>query len=230
MIPKVDGKIHHFRCSGLYNGLAMIGDLETHSFWDHITGECFHGELRGKELEVRGSLIYMTVKHILKVYPDAYIAISHQTLFQKFLSQVFQWTSLRPKGYMPPFFAKTMGKIDDRLPKMDIGLGVSTGEKSVYYPMNEIKSKGNALIDTLNGLKVLVYIDPISKTPAAAITGASSCKWEGDELHLDTQEILKNSRFYDEKDEVVSTNRPLQTFTRWYGFSYTFPNCDIYSG
>ncbi len=205
----------------------MLGDRETHSFWDHITGECFHGSLQGQELPV-GALYYMTVKQALKAYPDISIAMNRQSVFQKVLSQIFQWTSLRSKGFIPPFFNKTMGEADTRRSRLDIGLGVWVETTARYYPLDQLKSHGNAIVDTLHGQRFVAYIDPLSHAPAALHTTASTCHWEGEELHLDTREVLKDSRLYNEQGVLLSCTRPLHTFTRWYGFSYTFPNCDIY--
>jgi hypothetical protein len=228
LIPRVNGQNHHFRCAGLYNGLVLLGDKETHSYWDHISGECIHGPLRGQTLELSGSLYYMTAKQALKAYPDVSLAISRQSFFQKSLSQVFQWTSLRSKGFIPSFFNKTMGKADNRLPRLDIGLGVWFETKARYYPLEQLKAHGNATIDTVNGHRILVYIDPISKAPAAIHSTASAYHWDGENLHLDTHEVLKESRLYNEQEALLPMDRPNQMFTRWYGFSYTFPNCDIY--
>jgi hypothetical protein len=47
----VNGKTHHFAARGLYNGLSFNGDRESGSFWDHITGECVHGPLKGYRLK-----------------------------------------------------------------------------------------------------------------------------------------------------------------------------------
>ena len=228
LIPRINGQNHRFQGAGLYNGLVLLGDKETHSFWDHISGECIHGPLRGQTLKFSGSLYYMNAKQALKAYPDAYIAISSQSFFQKILSQIFQWSSLRSKGFIPSFFNKTMGKADNRLPRLDIGLGVWFETKARYYPLEQLKAHGNAVIDTLNGHRILVYIDPISNAPAAIHSTASEYNWDGEALYLNTHEVLKDSRLYNKQETPLPMNRPNQIFTRWYGFSYTFPNCDLF--
>ena len=120
-----------------------------------------------------------------------------------------------------------MGKADNRLPRLDIGLGVWFETNARYYPLEKLKAHGNAIIDTVNGHRILVYIDPLSKSPAAIHSTASRYHWNGEALHLNTHEVLKESRLYDEQESLLPMNRPNQMFTRWYGFSYTFPNCDI---
>ena len=63
LIPTVNGKTELFAATGLYNGLALLGDATTHSYWDHITGECVHGEHLGKQLDfTEFDLLYTTVE------------------------------------------------------------------------------------------------------------------------------------------------------------------------
>ncbi len=75
MTPIVEGKVHHFADWGLYDGLFLMGDAETGSYWDHITGECVHGALKGSQLEI-GTLHHMMVKQTAVVCPDALLALS----------------------------------------------------------------------------------------------------------------------------------------------------------
>jgi len=51
-IPVVDGRVLRFGARGLYNGGLLTGDRETGSYWQHLTGKCVHGPLKGKQLEV----------------------------------------------------------------------------------------------------------------------------------------------------------------------------------
>ncbi|MEX2355925.1 MAG: DUF3179 domain-containing (seleno)protein, partial [Thermaerobacterales bacterium] len=52
MVPLIDGRVHHFGPRGLYNGLILLGDDETGSYWDHITGECVYGPLKATQMEM----------------------------------------------------------------------------------------------------------------------------------------------------------------------------------
>ncbi|MGB1288890.1 MAG: hypothetical protein ACPG7F_20320, partial [Aggregatilineales bacterium] len=57
MMPIIDGKVHHFHAGGLYNGLILLRDAETGSYWDHITGEAVYGALKGTKLAIDGVTI-----------------------------------------------------------------------------------------------------------------------------------------------------------------------------
>jgi hypothetical protein len=45
---------------------------------------------------------------------------------------------------------------------------------------------------------------------------------------FDTGERLQNGTLVNPQGQPVNPERPQQIFTRWYGFAYTFPNCEIY--
>jgi hypothetical protein len=68
LTPIVDGKPERFAARGLYNGLALLGDYATNSYWDHITGACVHGPLQGAQLPFSPfSLRYVNVNGALQM-------------------------------------------------------------------------------------------------------------------------------------------------------------------
>ena len=73
----------------------------------------------------------------------------------------------------------------------------------------------------------MLFIDPIAKMPHAIYTGANSLEWDDDIIYLDTGEAVKDAQVYDENGNMIDIARPMQLFTRWYGFSFTFPDCEI---
>ncbi len=223
----VDGKIHHFGARGLYNGLFLLGDQESGSFWDHITGECVYGPLKGHRLDVF-PLLHTNVARALASHPDVRIAISKQSLIQKFMSFVMERGRRSRKGLLPPGFKRTMGEEDTRRPRMDIGLCVWTGAAHRYYPLERLHEVNGALIDEFEGRRLLVYIDPVSKIPTASYTDATGWSWQGGELLLDTGEVIREGTLFGSQGQETAIRSPLQLFSRWYGCAYTFPGCEIY--
>jgi hypothetical protein len=112
---------------------------------------------------------------------------------------------------------------------LDLGLGVWSDGQARFYPIRTIKSHQNALTDTLGQQQIVVYIDPVSGTPAAHRTTAQIQGWEGETLALDSGERIRNGYVLDAAAEQHPLDRPQQQFTRWYGFSYMFPACEIFS-
>ncbi len=82
MTPVIDGNVHQFMELGLYDGLVLLGDKETQSYWHHITGESLYGPLAGKKMPVQ-NIFHTTVEEALENYPDIHIAISNAQMRQR---------------------------------------------------------------------------------------------------------------------------------------------------
>lgn len=223
----VNGTVHHFAARGLYNGLVLLGDYESGSYWDHITGECVYGPLEGQQLEVF-PLSHSTAGQALAVHPEIQIAISDQTLLQRLLSWMMERQRQKLNRGLPPNFARTMGPEDQRRPRMDRGLGVWTEQTARYYPLETIEAASGVFIDVLDNRRVLIYCDPLTGVPAAVWTSAEWARWNSETLELDTGERVENGVFLNHEGAPHRFERPLQIFTRWYGFALTFQNCDVY--
>ena len=75
MTPVIDGEVHHFQELGLYDGMVLLGDKETKSYWHHITGESLYGPPAGKKIPVQ-NIFHTTVEEALENHPDIHVAIS----------------------------------------------------------------------------------------------------------------------------------------------------------
>jgi len=189
LTPVIDDKLHHYSAGGLYNGLVLLIDDETKTYWDHVTGEAVHGPLAesGAKMPMWG--IEMTnVETALQREPDLPVCLSKPGL----IGLLMGWFSCLIDGRLPPGFRKTMAPTDNRLPEMGIGLGVVTDETQRFYPMSAIRPE---LYDAIDGRAIHLSIGPDS-VPSAI--------WTDDET------------------------RPTQLFSRWYGFSLTYPKCEVH--
>ena len=110
-----------------------------------------------------------------------------------------------------------------------MGLGVWTHLTQRYYPLQLLQDHHNSLIDQLDGQGLLVYVEPRSRVPSALYTRATACAWEDPVIKLNTGDVLRNGTVYDPHGRPMSIVRPMQVFTRWYGFAYTFPGCEIWA-
>ncbi len=225
----VNGKEERFGARGLFNGLALIGDYTTNSYWDHITGECVYGELKGMQLEfTEFDLLYTSVASALQMRPGAQVALSdHMPVrgrFMKFFS------SLAHKilgDRLPPHFVRTAGEADTRRSTMDAGLGLWTKSTYRYYPMDVLKA-GDGILDRVDGQTVFVYYNNNAKAPDAVYVDADSVESQDGRYVFDTGFYLINGTVCDSQGQTINPKRPQMMFTRWYGFSYTFPGCEIY--
>lgn len=239
MVPDVDGKLHHFSNAGLYDGLFVMQDAETNTLWNHITGEALYGPLVGRNLGPVGNLLQMNVKQALAIDPKMQVAISDRIYFaggRQFGSAGSPVAGLanrrgnepNPNAQMSALFVRTLGKEDERRPRMELGLGVWTSATHRYYPMARIRDHGRAFIDQLDRRKVLIYIDPETNTPGALFVRASSAKMQNNEVRLDNGAVVRDGLLFDSGGKRATVERPQQVFTRWYGFALTFPGCDIF--
>jgi hypothetical protein len=172
-----------------------MSDEESWSIWDHITGECFQGQHKGKQLDF-WPIALTTAAAALIDYPDLTVSFSSFKSFKARLLQLVHRRKLDSKGYLPPPFHRTMaGAIDDRLDKLTQGLGVIVDSMGKYYPMRAVP-KGGSIED--------VWLERPLKIERGAIDGIPKATW------LDNGDV------------------PMQLLSRWYGFSFTFPGCEIY--
>ena len=221
MTPVIDGKVHHFEELGLYDGLVLLGDKETKSYWHHITGESLYGPLAGKKIPVQ-NIFHTTVEQALENYPDIHVAISDARMREN----VSVLGRLR-RG-LGRMFRNTMGKPDTRRDDMDIGLGIWAEDKAKYYPYDEVRASGNVVFDTFEGRRMVVFYAPDALALLAIHTDATSAMWEGDELHLKTGQVVRHGILYEPDGSRSETDRPLQVFTRWYGFYLTWAETEVY--
>ena len=238
----------HFTNAGIYNGLFTLYDAETHTLWNHITGEAEYGPLVGRTLGPPGNQLLLNVKQALEMDPKMVIAISDRVYFaggRQFGTARGAGPAIQgatqakgggalcrggpnPNAVMNDRFAGTLGKEDDRRPRMELGLGVWTNQTYRYYPVTRIREQGRAFVDRLDGRTLLIYIDPDTNNPVAIYVKAAGAKMQDNDVVLDDGSVVRAGLLLDRGGKRQSVERPLQMFTRWYGWSLTFPGGEIF--
>jgi len=231
---------------GIHDALFVMQDAETKTLWNHITGEAVYGPLVGRNIGPLSNLLHMSVKQALATDSAMRVAISEQVYFAG--GRRFGTASRaarvggggsgegrrlgpspdNPNAAMTDRFAATLGTEDTRRPRMEIGLGVWTGTTARYYPIDRIRARGEAFIDRIDGKTMLVYVEAVSNTPAALFVSARSAAREGSAVRLDDGSKVESGVLTDRTGRRRPVERPQQMFTRWYGFSLTFPGCQVY--
>ena len=233
LIPQVDGKLELFALSGLYDGLFLFSDETTGTYWNHMTGEAVYGPLAGKRLALE-NVLHSTVTPVLAQYPEALVAISEHervALGEDAAEGGASWRERlleRLKRGLSDQFKGTMREEDDRRPTMEFGIGIWNDSGARYYAMDIVEEQGRVLFDTFDGRRVLIYYDPTAHALTAQYTRAERVWWEGEVLYFSTGERIEDGVRFAEDGSRVEVEHPLQVFTRWYGFSLTFPDTEIY--
>ena len=226
LTPIVNGKVHRFETRGLYDGVSVLWDHETGSIWHHLTGEALHGPLVGKRLTPVKALEHTTVAAALETDSETRVAISERPILRE-----TRWApGLERTPELSPLFRGTMAPEDTRRPTLEVGIGVWRSEAVArYYPMSVVRATGGFVLDTLGGRRILVYYDPATRALAALESNARSAKWEGKELVFPNGERVARGVRYSSAGKQLETRRPLQVFTRWYGWALSFPKTSIYA-
>ena len=226
MAPEIDGVTHTFAEHGLYDGLFLMRDEETGTFWDHLTGEAVYGPQVGTVSEI-ANLLHSRADQVLANDPGALIALSDRAMRT---DEDMEPRSLlaRVGGRLSRMFRTTVKEEDDRLPTMDIGLGIWDGEEARYYSYERVVAEDEAVLDTFQGQRLPVFLDPSSYVLSSFLVDAESLRWDDDVLRLSNDQYVEGSILYDPDGTRAEAARPLQIFTRWYGFALTFPEAEIY--
>jgi hypothetical protein len=164
--PVLDGRTYHLSCGGVYNGMALLIDDETKTYWNHLRGEGLTGPLAGKIFPT-WSPIFTTKKASLAEWPNLEVSLSRPSLLGKVIAAVAPW-AMRSRGIWPPMYRATVGPIDQRLAKFTDGLGVVAGSRACFYPLERI---GIGVSDKWDGRFLNVTLPPETRIPGAV--------WEG---------------------------------------------------
>jgi hypothetical protein len=144
MSPVIDGRVHTFREVGVYNGQAIFTDEETGTLWNHLTGEALHGPLVGTSLPV-STLAFTTVAEARKSTPDLPILVSgRHRMMQRVMRFVIRWIlGAGGRQWLPPHFTRTLPEtVDERLPRMTMGLAVVVDKNAVFFALPVVRSGG----------------------------------------------------------------------------------------
>ena len=228
LTPLVDGQLHHFQARGLYDGLFLMRDSESGTYWNHITGEAVYGPMAGKRLEVQ-NVLHTTPEQALAEDGQTRLAISNQSPRRGRGRGRGRTRSLLDRvPVLRRMFRSTIAAEDTRRATMDIGLGVWNDDAARYYGLDDVLKNDRVVIDFFSGGRLLVFVEPTANVLWAQYTVADSAWWDGQDLRLSSGELIRRGVTYGRDGERISTVRPLQVFTRWYGFALTFSNTEIY--
>jgi hypothetical protein len=224
--PVLDGQTLHFRRRGSYDGLLLIWDEETDSYWQHITGQCLHGSSAGKQLRMITVTRHITAADAIAKDARTVFFNSPLTPEQMQLSGAMEKMRSNPARLETGIVA-TMAQEDTRRPRFELGLGVWNTGRSSFFPLTTLHTYDGALITEFEGRRLLVYQNPDAIAPVAVYLDARRATWEGDMLRLDNGAYIKHELYHTADGQTQTLERPTQLLMRWYGFALTFPGCEL---
>lgn len=224
----VNGQTLHFQRRGAYDGLLLLWDRETNSYWQHITGECLHGSSAGTRLHMITNTRHMTAAEALARNPAAHLLTSPLTEEQQMLSGMMEKMRAKPERVESGILT-TINAEDTRRPRFELGLGVWDAAGSVFFPLVLLHTHNNVLITEFNGLPLLIYQTADALAPVAAYLPApvASATWEDDVLRLAGGASIRHDVYYTPEKQAQALKRPNQLLMRWFGFALTFPGTGL---
>ncbi|MFN8529570.1 MAG: DUF3179 domain-containing (seleno)protein [Anaerolineae bacterium] len=220
--PVVDGKPLHFRRRGAYEGLLLIWDEETATYWQHITGEALYGSSQGKRIRQITNTRQMTAAEAAARPVRSLLLDSPLTPAQQQLVRITERMRANPETM--PGISETIGEEDTRRPRFELGLGVWSGTGSMFFPLVALHTVDNVLRSTFGGHPLIVYQSPEAVSPSAVYLNSRTAYWEGSTLRLDNGAFIRDDEYYTSDGVAQPLARPNQLLMRWYGFAQTFPN------
>ncbi len=157
MKPIINDEYHLFEAVGVYNGQLLNQDLKTNSLWNHLLGECLHGDYVGEKLET-SYLKETNLEDAKSDYPNLQLYVSGQhkvikTLFATAMT-ILDRISIFRKNFLPDFFIKTIVHEDRSLPRMTKGLVVKINDNTKFYETNMIQT---GMMDEIDGEVISIY-------------------------------------------------------------------------
>jgi len=224
--PVIDGKMLHFQRRGSYDGLLLIWDQETNSYWQHVTGQCLYGASVGRQLGMIAATRQMLVAEVLARTNPAILLTNTLTPEQEKLSHMMEKMRANPDK-VEARIASTIAEEDTRRPRFELGLGVWNLESSIFFPLPILYAEDNVLITEFDNRPLLIYQHPDALSPVAAFIDTRRAVWDGDVLRLDNGAYIKSDTLFEAGGVSQTFERPMQLLMRWYGFALTFPGCQL---
>lgn len=225
--PTLDGRPLHFQRRGAYDGLMLIYDEETGSYWQHITGEALHGSSAGRQIHMLTDTRQMTAAEAVARHPGARLLVHELTPVQKKISGAMETMRAHPERTEAGILA-SIGEEDKRRPRFELGLGVVwETHGSMFVPLVMLHTRNNLVMTTFGGRRLLIYLAPDAIAPTAIFVESQKARWVGDSIQLDGGAHIRNDVYHAADGTIQTPERPTQLLMRWFGFALTFPNSAI---
>jgi hypothetical protein len=231
---RVDGRRLSFEEIGIFNGVFVMQDRQTGTYWSHYTGEALEGKLEGKTLEWV-QVGRTRFDRMLEEHPEATIAVKSAMQFREIPPMSGRARAMGEE--LPPNFAETLPEGVERLPRHTHGLGVAAGSERRFYALDGLADE-RVINDRLGEVATVVLLQDGSEAAAAY----SRCV-EGRELSFEPADWDGAAALRDRETGTtwLATGRAVDgpmkgsqllalrsMVTDWYGWGAYFTNTTIY--
>ncbi|MCK6579571.1 MAG: DUF3179 domain-containing protein [Anaerolineae bacterium] len=225
--PRLNGRLLHFQRRGAYDGLMLIFDEETGSYWQHIRGKCLYGPSAGARLPMLAATRMMTAREAAQ-HREAWLPVHDLSETQRHFAHSMEKMRANP-ATVEAVIAASIGAEDTRRPRFELGLGVWAESGTLFVPVSTLYAQNNAVVTRFGGRGLVIYVAEDAISPTAVYAETETARWEGDALRLDGGRVIRHDALYESREAAVPrlVERPNQLLVRWFGFSSTFPGCAV---
>jgi len=152
--PVVQGQRLLFRVIGIWNGVSVLADQQSGSYWNTSNGEAIHGPLKGTRLAML-PMRQLTIAQLQMEQPDCWVGLP-----------IIPPDSLQftPVSHKPTNIREAHSELTDLLPWDEPVLGVSIAGAEHCYPLAQLDATADPLHDNLAGEELVILFggDPWS--------------------------------------------------------------------
>jgi hypothetical protein len=161
---RVDGRRLSFEEVGIYNGVFVMQDHQTKTYWSHYTGEGIRGPLRNATLDWH-QLHRLNWSTLRELHPEATVPVRSALKFKERPPVARRAETLGetlPKKFIPTL-PTDLSRV---LPRHEHGVGLAVGPERRFYPLERLYAD-TVLADQLGGVEVVVFVHDGSASAAA---------------------------------------------------------------
>jgi hypothetical protein len=231
---RVDGRRLSFEEIGIFNGVFVMQDRQTGTYWSHYTGEALMGRLKGAVLE------WVPVSRtrfgrLIEEHPGTTIPVRRALKFREIPPMSGRDRAMGER--LPPNFAETLPDGIDRLPRHAHGLGVAVATERRFYPLDRLAGRP-VINDRIGEVPVVVLIQDGTEAAAAyarCVDGRAltfePAQWQGRAALRDRETGTTWISAGEAVDGPGTGSRlePVRSMiTDWYGWAAYFENTSVY--
>jgi uncharacterized protein DUF3179 len=146
---EVDGRRLRFHLTGINNQNFLLGDEQTGSWWQQVTGEAIFGPLKGRRLDLvpYDEISFAAWK---REHPNGRVLRPHDSAPWRQFSQNWEAETARTPVVTP-------ARAGDPLQPRDVVVGVRLGGAARAYPLEALQRQ-SPVQDAVGGVPVLLAV------------------------------------------------------------------------
>lgn len=163
---RIDEQRLIFGFEGIYQGTAVLYDQDTGSLWMHLTGRCFAGVRKGRQLTPLPSGRHTTWAEWRRNYPQTTV-LARERHFEGGGADegYFEPGSSRSgSDYLPRGFRRTIEVTNDALPPSTLVYGIRIGDTARAYSLDMLRARGGVYEERVGDVNITVWFDPASRS------------------------------------------------------------------